>query len=685
MRISACSARLAALLAAFLALAAPAQAASTVTFTRDIAPIVFTHCASCHRPGEVGPFSLLTYDDVRQRARLIADVTKRRYMPPWKPEPHKGEFLDARALTAAQIEAIAQWVAAGTPEGDAKDLPPLPEFATGWQFGKPDLIITMPSPYQLRADGPDVFRTMVLPIPIDRPRYVRAIEFHPGNARAVHHANIGIDHSRTSRRLDAQDPEPGHEGSMAQDAGYPPGYMLGWTPGQRPRPSPDGMAWRLERDSDLVAGLHLQTTGKPEPVQISVGFFFTDEAPVRSPVGLRLGSQTMEIPAGESQYTIHDSYTLPVDADLIAVQPHAHNLGRTMTAEARLPDHVIQPIIEIKDWDFRWQDVYRYAKPVRLPEGTVISMTYVYDNSAANVRNPFTPPRRIVWGQNTNDEMGDLWLQLVPRDDRHFPELANDVAAKMRGEDLKAYTGLLTQEPNKAFRHDAVALLYLQDGRPDQAAKHFRESIRLEPTVAAAHYNLGLALSAQRKFDDAIASFRKAAQLDPQHADAENNLGALLHVTGRIDEAVPHYRRALALKPENAEAHDNLGRILSARGERTEAAVHFRAAMQARPDWASPMSGLAWLYGTAPAAKKEEIADAVRFGERAAALTGQLDPGPLDALAAAYAAAGQYDRAIETARLAGRLATAAKLHVFAAEIADRLSLYEGHRPFVAPR
>ncbi len=684
MRISPLRASGASLLALMVgrSLVAPVSAqAPTATFSRDVAPIIHSRCASCHRPGEVGPFSLLTYADARQHARQIADVTRARLMPPWKPEPGKGEFLDSRALTTAEIDVIQRWVAAGAPEGDSGDLPPVPQFASGWQYGVPDLVVTMPEPYLLRADGPDVFRTFVLPIPLPAARFVEAIEFRPGNARAVHHANIGIDRTRASRRLDELDSTPGHEGSMAQAASYPPGHMLGWTPGQRPRPSPDGMAWRLERDSDLVAGLHMQTTGKSEPVQISVGFYFTDAAPVRAPVGLRLGSQTIDIPAGEPAYAITDSYTLPVDADVIAIQPHAHNLGRQMTARATLPTGVTMPLIEIADWDFRWQDVYRYSAPVRLPRGAVISMRYVYDNSAENVRNPFTPPRRVVWGQNTNDEMGDLWLQLVPSAQADFVALATDVAAKMRAEDLEAYTRLLTQEPANASRHDAVALLYLQGGQADRAATHFRESLALAPEVAATHYNLGLALSAQRRFDDAIAAFRRAVSLDARHADAENNLGALLHINGRLDEALPHYRRALALKPENAEAHDNLGRILSTRGEHRDAARHFRAALGLRPDWASPMSGLAWLYATAVAATPEEIAEAVALGERAARLTARADPAVLDALAAAYAAAGQFDQAVATAKAALQVATSARLPGFAAEIRERLSLYEGRRRF----
>lgn len=658
-----------------------AATAPEITFAQDIAPILYTHCATCHRPGEIGPFSLLTYDDARTRARQIAEVTRRRVMPPWKPAPGKSTFLDARTLTDAQIDLIERWVANGAAEGDPATMPARPTWVDGWQLGTPDLVVTMPEPYVLPADGLDVFRTFVLPIPLSTARFVRAIEFRPGNARVVHHANLGIDPTRASRRLDEHDAEPGHAGSMAQAASHPAGHMLGWTPGQRPRPVPDGMTWRLERDSDLVAGLHLQTTGKEERVQISVGFYFSDEAPRRAPVGLRLGSQALDIPPGARAYTVQDSYTLPVDADVIALQPHAHNLGRRVDAQATLPTGQVVPLISIGDWDFRWQDVYRLASPLRLPKGSRITMRFVYDNSAENVRNPFQPPRRVVWGQQTNDEMGDVWVQLVPCVDADMTTLATDVATKMRAQDLEAYTTLLRREPANSSRHDAVALLYLQGGQADRAVTHFRESVRLDPGVAATHYNLGLALAAAREYAEALSAFRQAVALDARHADAENNLGALLHATGRVDEAEPHYRRALALRPENAEAHDNLGRILSARGQRADAAAHFRAALDLRPDWARPMIGLAWLWATGPGVSESDVADAIRMGERAVAQTRQSDALALDALAAAYAAAGQFDRAVATARTALDVAMRVPRSVLVDEIRARLALYEGRRPF----
>jgi Tfp pilus assembly protein PilF len=665
-----------------LLLSAPVGAAEPVTFSRDIAPIVYQHCTTCHRPGEIGPFSLQTYRDVRQRMTLIADATRRRVMPPWKPQDARGIFLDDRSLTDRQIQLIQDWTAQGGPEGDPHDLPPMPHFVEGWQLGTPDLIVTMPEAYVLRPDGGDLFRTFVLPIPTTKPRYVRAMELRPGNGRGVHHANLGIDRTHSSRRLDEADPDPGYVGGMVPDAAYPTGYLLGWTPGQQARPSPDGMPWLLEPDSDVVVQLHLQPTGKPEPIRVSIGFFFTDVPPVRTPVGLRLGSETIDIPAGASDYEIHDSYVLPVDAEVIAVQPHAHNLGRQMRAEARLPDGEVRPLITITDWDFRWQDVYRYATPVALPKGSTISMRFTYDNSAANPRNPFQPPHRIVWGQNTSDEMGDLWVQLVPVRNEDVALLGADIAKKTRAEDIAAYTRVMQSDPANPLRHDAVAMLYLQDGRAADAAKEFRESLNLNDASAPTHYNLGLALSMLRQYPDAMREFESAVRLDPNHADAHNNLGALLHVAGRLDEAAVHYRKAIELRPENAEARSNLGRLLLLQGKAADAAAQFDDALRVQPESVAALTGLAWIRATAADAALRRPGQAVTLAERAYQLSHAQDPQAFDALAAGFAALGEYDKAVQVAQNGVEVATAAGQTLLAAEMRQRLDLYQQHKTFV---
>jgi tetratricopeptide (TPR) repeat protein/mono/diheme cytochrome c family protein len=667
------------------ATAATAAAQSRPTFTKDIAPIVWTRCATCHRPGEIGPFSLLTYDDVRQRATLVAAVTARRIMPPWKPEPGKGEFQDERALTPHELESIQRWVANGAPEGDPADLPPMPRWPDGWRLGAPDLVVRMRDVYTVPADGADVFRTFVLSIPTTHPQYVRAIEFRPGNARVVHHANIGVDRTRSSRLLDERDPGPGYDGGMVPSATYPEGQLLGWTPGQAPHAEPPEMSWRLDPGSDLVVQLHLQPIGKPAPLEVSAGFYFTEHPPTRTPVGLRLGSGTIDIPPGQRDYEITDSYTTLVEVEAVAVQPHAHNLARRMTAIATLPEGSTRWLISIADWDFRWQDVYRYARPVVLPKGTTISMRYSYDNSANNPRNPRQPPARVVWGQNTADEMGDLWIQLVPRNAADFAALNEDVQRKRRDQDLATYTTLLRAHPDDPLRHDAVAAIYLEARRLDEAIVHFGRSLELNPASAPTQYNLGYALALRGQRDEAMKRFREALRLDPDYAQAHNNLAAMLQLSGRFDEALDHYRRALTLRPDNVEARGNLAQLLSQRGRPAEAAAEFEQVLAAKADDPQALSGLAWIRATAADPALRNPAEAIQMAERAVTTTSRRDLAALDALAAGYAAAGRFDAAVETAQAAVDVAAATGRADIAARFRERLALYQRREAYRVPQ
>jgi tetratricopeptide (TPR) repeat protein len=663
---------------------AAAAAQRRLTFAKDIAPIVWTHCATCHRPGEIGPFSLLSYQDVKRRTTQIAQATSHRIMPPWKPVPGKGDFESSRRLSDRDLETMLRWIDEGAIEGDPADLPPRPASLTaaaGWRLGTPDVVAAMTQPYTVRADGGDIFRTFVIPIPSVRPRYVLAMEFKPGNARVVHHASIGVDRTRSSWLLDERDPEPGYAGGMVPDARYPEGHLLGWTPGQAPHPVAPGTAWRLEPGSDLIVQLHLQPTGKPEPLQVRVGFYFTDEPPSRTPVGLRLGSETIDIPAGEPQYAVTDRYVVPVDVEVLAIQPHAHNLARRMEAIATLPDGSTQWLFAIDDWDFRWQDVYHYTRPLSLPKGTAIAMRYVYDNSAANVRNPHRPPARVVWGQNTTDEMGDLWIQMVPRANGDAAALAADVQRKRSTEDLAAYMKLLEADPANPLRHDAVAMLHLDAGRWNEAAAQLRRSIELNPRSASAHYNLGYVLARLGQTGDAVKSFDEALRLDPDYAQAHNNLGALLQTLGRTAEAREHYQRATALRPDNVEAHVNLAHLLSREGRGPEAVGEFEAALALRPDETQALSGLAWIRATAADASLRNANDAVALAERAVGLTARRDLSALDALAAAYASEGRFDEAVAVARSAIAQATLLGHTAVAAQFEQRLALYATKQPY----
>lgn len=660
--------------------ATPASAQSRVTFSKDVAPIMFERCAPCHRAGENGPFSLLTYEDARPRARAIALATRTRAMPPWKPEPGYGEFVNARRLTERQIETLQHWVEEGAIEGDRSDLPAAPPLTEGWRLGQPDLVIRLADAYTLAGGGSDVLRNFVIPIPMTMTRNVRGIEFHPGNARVVHHANMRIDTTPASRLLDEADPGPGFDG-LVMSGSFPDGYFLGWTPGQLSPLLPDGMSWRLQPNSDLVLQLHMHPGDSSEDVQPSVGFFFTDTPPTRTPLMLRLGRQNIDIQAGVSSYTVEDQYTLPVDVDVSAVQPHAHFRAREMKGFATLPDGTTRWLIYIKDWDFDWQDVYRYTDPLVLPKGTTISMHYTYDNSAGNRRNPDRPPRRIRWGQNSSDEMGDLWIQVLARSSDDRRRLAADFGPKVLAEDATGYEKLLEADPRNARLHDAAAAIFLSLQNTDRAAAHLTEALRLDPDFVSAHYNLATALVRLERPNEAVEHLRRAVQLRPDFVAARVNLGASLRLLKRYDEATTELRLALQLQPGNAVAHTNLGGILSAEDRPREAIAEYRLALDANPDLLEPLAALAWTLATSPDARLRKPEEAVRLAERAATLTNRRDVTVLDALAAAYASAGRFADAVASEQLALDLVETAGATAAAAPIRLRLERYRRKEPF----
>jgi tetratricopeptide (TPR) repeat protein/mono/diheme cytochrome c family protein len=616
---------------------------SNLTFSGDIAPIIFENCSGCHRQGEAGPFPFLNYEDVRGRAELVAFVTQSGYMPPFLPEPGWGEFTNERRLSEAQIRMIAEWVEDGAPEGDPAETPPLPQWTEGWQLGEPDLVIRMTQPYTLPAEGADIFRNFAIPIPIPGDRYVRAFEFRPGNARVVHHARMSLDKSDRSRRHDQEDPEAGFASSMFLDDIFDPdGHWIGWTPGKQPAMRPDDMAWKIEKGTDLMLEMHMLPTGKPETIQSSMGLFFTEQPPTRIPSILRLGSKVIDIPPGEKNYVIEDAYVLPVDVHVLNVYAHAHYLGKEMRSLASLPDGTEKKLLYIKGWDFDWQDEYQYAEPVFLPRGSEIRMSFRYDNSADNPENPYNPPVRVAYGWETSREMGDLWFQVLPASSEDLAVLREDFDRKERRAQIAGYEKQLEIDPGDYEKRNALAnsyleigehekalahfkqalrtkpdyeyaefnlgLLYDSLGEPGEAMGHYRRAIEIRPEYPEAHNNLGVLLGARGERDQAIRHFRKAIKADPGHARANNNLGIELGSRGESEAALRHFRRALATNPDYAEAHNNLGITLGSMGKLDEAIPHFRKAIQLMPDYAEAFNNLGSVLGS-----QGKLDEAIRY------------------------------------------------------------------------
>ena len=659
--------------------AQPPTARPDVTFARDVAPVIYAKCGVCHRPGGSGPFSLLTYADARQHARQIATVTQRGYMPPYLADAHvSGPFMNQPRLTDAELALLARWAEEGAPEGDARATPAPPHWTEGWQLGTPDVVVST-ARYTVPAGGTDVFRIFVVRVPVDGPKFVRGIEFRPGNLRVVHHANIRIDRTPGSRQFDDDDPAPGYSGLIAPGATYPDGHFLGWTPGQVPPLLPKGMAWRLEPGTDLVVELHLQPSGRAEEVETSVGFYFGSDPPERTPAMLRLGQQGIDIPAGAAGHVITDRYTLPVDVEVQAVQPHAHYRAKEMWGTAELPDGTVRPLIHIADWDFRWQHVYRYEQPFALPKGTTLVMRYTYDNSAENPRNPIVPPTRVFWGQRSVDEMGDLWVQVLTKTPDDLDRLTSEFGRKVMTEDTIGYERWLQSEPESLALHNDVASLYLKLNRPADAARHFASVVARTPDDAAAHFNLGTALTVAGDYDRAVQEYGRALTLRPAYPQAHTNLGSILLARGDTATAAAHFAAAIQLDPTNAQASYNAGVAAGRLGRYTEAVTHLQRALSVEADYTVALVELAWVRAAAPDPRARDGAAAVAAATHADALTRHRDAAVLDVLAAAQAAHGQFAAAVASADEALALGPAN-----VAAIRLRRSLYASGRPFVIP-
>ncbi len=705
-----------------LILAATAHAdGSAVTFNKDVAPIVYANCAACHRPGGVGPFSLLTYDDARKRARQMAAVTGARYMPPWPPESGKGEFVGERRLTDAQIARIRRWVEAGAPEGNRADLPPPPRFREGWPLGEPDLVLTLPQPWTLPPGGTDVFRNFVLPVPVTRTRYVRALEIRLDDRKIAHHANVLVDRTRSARRRDAQDGEPGFAGmelTMESEGFDPDSHFLFWKPGTVPYEEPPDMAWRLDRGTDLVLNLHLKPSGKPERVQPKVGLYFTDRAPTRLPMLMQLEHDgALDIPPGAAGFVVTDEIELPVAVDLLGIYPHAHYLGKDVQGVATLPDGRQQWLIHVKDWDLNWQAVYRYPQPIPLPKGTRLQMRWSYDNSADNPRNPNAPPARVVAGNRAEDEMGHLWLQVLPRPEagdapggdprillqeavmrarlRKYPgdftalyNLGAALQAEGRLEDAITQLRLaVAANPANPTARNSLGTALQAQGDLEGAIGEYREALRQRPDDFNARYNLGQALLLGGRSDEAAASFREALGIRPEDVDARAQLGAALLAAGRFDEAIDQCRRVLEANPKHLNARYNLGQALARRGELGAAVHELGEALRIQPDDLDSLVAL----GLVLLAEGRADEAAVRFRE---ALRVKADDATAhDALGQLAFAGGQVDEAVghfqvvvasrpddADARnnLGSALAAAGRLAEAAAEFERALAIDAGH-------
>jgi len=538
-----------------LVVAPLAHSSTPPTFAYDIAPIVYEKCAECHHPGAVAPFSLLTYDDVKKRAAQTAAATKSGLMPPYLPEQGYGDFVGDRHLTAAQIETIAAWVSAGAPEGPADKIPPPPVFPEGWQLGQPDLVLEAPGLVELPASGRDVYWNVIFTPNLPARRWVRAIEIRPGQPRVVHHANLLVDRAGSAHLHEIAPGKgfPGMDLVIGRSPFDPDGNFLFWKPGGTPHVEPNGFAWRLDPGNELVLNMHLQPSGKKEEVRPSIGLHFTDQPQTKYPLLVQLeNDEALDIPAGARDFVIADDFKLPLDADILAVYPHAHYLGKLLEAYATLPDYSKKWLIRIPTWDPNWQAVFYYREPVFLPKDSVVHMRYHYDNSAANPRNPNHPPRRVRSGNQATDEMGHLWLQVLPHGAGDHRRELQEAVMRHR----------LEKNPNDVVAHMNLGAILLSRLDPQAAVTELRQAALLDPNQPEVHNMLGLGLATLNRNTEAIPQFEMALRARPDYLSARFNLANALAKSGRIDEAIANLRQILAASPEDAYAKKRLADLL---------------------------------------------------------------------------------------------------------------------------
>jgi uncharacterized protein (TIGR03437 family) len=413
----------------FLAVARPGVS-QTVTYSEHIAPLLYNNCIKCHRPNQVAPFSLLTYDDATRHGRDMVVQTQSRFMPPWKPEPGWTKYRDERRLTPQQIALIKQWVDDGMPQGDMSKAPPLPVLADGWQLGTPDLILEMPQSYTVQTDGPDEYRNFVIPSGVLEDKYVRAIEVKPLARSVVHHILFFSDTTGGARKMDGRsvsqggDGKPGFPGlgsifTVGDPLALLNGGLGAWVPGTTPAFLPNGIATPLPKGADLLLQTHFHSNGIPQTEKTVVGLYFGPK-PTREMTQIQVPpifgyTSHLDIPAGESNYKLRGSYTLPADVEAVSVWAHTHYLGREAKLTATLPTGEVRILLWIRQWDFNWQDTYIFDDLVSLPKGTRLDGELTYDNSSNNVRNPNNPPKRITWGEQSTDEMGSLIMNVLPK------------------------------------------------------------------------------------------------------------------------------------------------------------------------------------------------------------------------------------------------------------------------------
>jgi peroxiredoxin len=377
-----------------IAHAAAPKSDATVTFSKDVVRVLQKNCQECHRPGQVGPMPLITYDDAAPWAGTIRRVVTNGRMPPWHADPHYGTFTNTRGLSGDEKKTLLDWIDQGCPAGDPKDLPPAKEFAEGWRIGKPDVVFTMPQAYKVpAAAGPRgvAYQHFWVPTNFDQDMWIQAAEARPEAHDVVHHIVVFIAKERGQFRQGGED--------RVGD-----GFLVGYAPGDMPSVYVPGQAKKVPKGSWLLFQMHYTPNGTAREDRSSLGLIFAKEPPKYEVRTRGIMNQRLDIPPGEANHLVQAQSTFSRDALLVNLLPHMHLRGKSFKYEAVFPDGKRETLLSVPRYDFNWQSNYRLAEPLKLPAGSRLECTATYDNSTANKNNP-DPTARVRWGDQTWEEM----------------------------------------------------------------------------------------------------------------------------------------------------------------------------------------------------------------------------------------------------------------------------------------
>ena len=382
--------------AALLSLGAAAFAAGApagVTFTRDVAPIMFKRCVECHRAGEVAGIAFTSYKEVRPWAKAIKERVLTGAMPPWLADPHYGEFRNDRRLPKAEIDTIVAWVNAGAPEGPAKDMPALPQFTEGWNIGKPDAIFDIGTEFDVPAEGVVPYKYFTVPTHFTEDKWIQAAEIRPDKRSAVHHVIVFVQ-------------EPGGQSFGAGEGGN---LLVGFAPGEQPLRFEPGTAKLVKAGSSFRFQMHYTPDGKAVKDRSYVGLKFAKEPPKYRALTGRALNFAFKIPPNDPNYEVKSTFTAKQDVRLIGFMPHMHLRGKDFKYTVVYPDGRDQVLLSVPRYDFNWQLAYELGQPLDLPQGARIDCVAHFDNSPNNKYNP-DPTKEVKWGDQTWEEMMIGWF-----------------------------------------------------------------------------------------------------------------------------------------------------------------------------------------------------------------------------------------------------------------------------------